>query len=181
MIWHILTCAPQREFKAQDAIQSIGLSTMLPVEYKWHDVRKHGGTKKGKTEKVVKAHPLWPRYVFAGFAMPFVPWHQLYNLHAGGSQLITGALYHNGMPYALSHVERLSVRSLCDIEAPTVNPMQARQIQAGDKVRIVDGPFAGQLHKVTKAAKNGESIRIMVSLFGSLTEARVPVSMVEAA
>lgn len=180
MLWHILTVPPQREFKAAEALASIAASVMLPVEYRWHDARKQGGPKKAKTEKVVKAHPLWPRYVFAGFTN-FVPWHQLYNLHSGGSQLITGALYHNGMPYALSNVERLAVRSLCDIEAPRVPPDAAPRLAVGDKVRINGGPYAGRLAIVTKLKGNRTHVDFLEALFGSLTEAKVPVNMVEAA
>lgn len=181
MIWHILTCAPQREFKAQESLRALGLETMVPVEYRWHDVRKFGAAKKAKIEKVVKAHPLWPRYVFIGCDRFVTPWRDIYSLRTDGRALITGALYRNGMPYALSHLERLHIQALTNIEKPQIAPVASRRLYAGDRVRIIDGPFAGQLHKVHKSAKNGESIRIMVSLFGTLTEASVPTSMVEAA
>lgn len=182
MIWHILTTAPQRELVAQKALRDLGLSTMIPVEYRWHDARKAGhAAKKGKTEKEVRAHPLWPRYVFVGCEWFQFPWREVYALNHVGRPLITGALYRNGMPYALSHTENLHIRRLTDIEAPAVPPSAGPRLAIGDKVRIVDGLFNGQLHRVTKVSKNGESIKVMVSLFGTLTEASVPVSMVEAA
>ncbi len=182
MIWHILTTAPQREFAAQKALRELGLSTMIPVEYKWHDARKAGhAAKKAKTEKEVRAHPLWPRYVFVGCEWFQFPWHEVYALNHVGRPLITGALYLNGIAYALNKDERMSVEHLTDVKKPQVPPDPSRRLYPGDKVRIVDGPFAGQLHKVHKTAKNGESIEIMVSLFGTLIDATVPVAMVEAA
>ena len=182
MIWHILTTAPQREFAAQKALETLGLSIMIPVEYRWHDARKAGhANKKAKTEKEVRAHPLWPRYVFAGCDRFMTPWREIYSLNHMGRPLITGALYRNGMPYALSHTERLHIGALTDIAKPQVPPDPSRRLYPGDKVRIIDGPFSGQPAMVHKTAKNGESIRVMVSLFGTLTEASVPVSMVEAA
>jgi len=181
MIWHILTTAPQREFAAQDALRRLGLSTMIPVEYRWHDVRKHGGTKKAKIEKVVKAHPLWPRYVFVGCDRFGFPWREVYSLHADGRPLITGALYRNGMPYALSHVERLHIGQLTDVAKPQVPPDPSRRLYPGDKVRIIAGPFSGFPATVHRTAKNGESVTVIKKLFGTLVEATIPVSMVEAA
>lgn len=182
MIWHILTTAPQREFAAQDALKRLGLSTMIPVEYRWHDARKAGhAAKKGKTEKEVRAHPLWPRYVFVGCDRFQTPWHEIYAINHAGRQVITGALYRNGMPYALSHTERLHIGALTDVAKPQVPPDPSRRLYPGDRVRIIDGPFNGQPAQVHKTAKNGESVRVMVSLFGTLTEATVPVAMVEAA
>lgn len=181
MLWHILTCVPQRELRAQAMIEQLGMHVMLPVEYRWHDVRKGGSGKKGKTEKVVKPHPLWPRYIFAGCERFHFPWRELYSIQVDGRPVVTGALFHNGIPYALSHVERLRVGALCDIEKPQVPPMPSRRLIVGDAVRILSGPFAGQLHKVHAVAKNHDSIKVMVSLFGSLAEAKLPVDMVEAA
>lgn len=182
MIWHILTTAPQREFAAQEALKRFGLSTMIPVEYRWHDARKAGhAAKKGKTKKEVRAHPLWPRYVFVGCDRFQTPWHEIYAINHAGRQVITGALYRNGMPYALSHTERLHIGALTDIAKPQVPPDPSRRLYPGDRVRIIDGPFNGQPAQVHKTAKNGESVRVMVSLFGTLTEATVPVAMVEAA
>lgn len=182
MIWHILTTAPQREFAAQEALNRLGLSTMIPVEYRWHDARKAGhAAKKGKTEKEVRAHPLWPRYVFVGCDRFQTPWREIYDLNHAGRPLVTGALYRNGMPYDLSHTERLHIGALTDIAKPQVPPDPSRRLYPGDRVRIIDGPFNGQPAMVHKTAKNGESVRVMVSLFGRLTEATVPVSMVMAA
>ena len=182
MIWHILTTAPQREFAAQDALRRLGLSTMIPVEYRWHDARKAGhAAKKGKTEKEVRAHPLWPRYVFVGCDRFQTPWREIYDLNHAGRPLVTGALYRNGMPYALSHTERLHIGQLTDVAKPQVPPDPSRRLYPGDKVRITDGPFAGYVATIHKTAKNGESIRVMVALFQSRAEATVPVAMVEAA
>lgn len=182
MIWHILTTAPQREFAAQDALRRLGLSTMIPVEYRWHDARKAGhAAKKGKTEKEVRAHPLWPRYVFVGCDRFQTPWREIYDLNHAGRPLVTGALYRNGMPYALSHTERLHIGALTDVAKPQVPPDPSRRLYPGDKVRITDGPFSGYVATIHKTAKNGESIRVMVALFQSLAEATVPVTMVEAA
>lgn len=182
MIWHILTTAPQREFAAQDALRRLGLSTMIPVEYRWHDARKAGqASKKGKTEKEVRAHPLWPRYVFVGCEWFQFPWREVYALNHVGRPLVTGALYRNGLPYALTGTEKLNVEHLTDVKKPEVPPDPSRRLYPGDRVRIVDGPFNGQPATIHKTAKNGESYKIIVSLFGTLTEATVPVAMVEAA
>ena len=79
---------------AQDALRRLGLSTMIPVEYRWHDARKAGhANKKGKTEKEVKAYPLWPRYVFVGCEWFPVPLARVYALNHVGRPLVAGALY----------------------------------------------------------------------------------------
>jgi len=182
MIWHILTTAPQRELVSQKALRGLGLSTKSPLEYCWNDARKTGeARKKARTEKEIKAYPLWPRYVFVGCDRFMTPWRDIYSLNHACRPLITGALYRNGMPYALSHTERLHIGALTDVAKPQVPPDPSRRLYPGDKVRIVDGPFSGQPAMVHKTAKNGESIKVMVSLFGTLTEATVPVAMVEAA
>lgn len=182
MIWHILTTAPQRELVAQKALRDLGLSTMIPVEYRWHDARKAGhASKKGKTEKEVRAHPLWPRYVFVGCDRFITPWREIYDLNHAGRPLVTGALYRNGMPYALSHFETQHIGLLSDVKKPEVPPDAARRLYPGDKVRIIDGPFNGRLATVHRSAKNGESYRVMVPLLATLVEATVPVTMVEAA
>lgn len=182
MIWHILTTAPQREFTAQKALRDLGLSTMIPVEYRWHDARKTGhAAKKAKTEKEVKAYPLWPRYVFVGCEWFGFPWREVYSLNHVGRPLITGALYRNGLPYALSKDEKNQVWLLTDVAKPQVPPDPSRRLYPGDKVRIVEGPFAGQMAMVHRSAKNGESVTVLKKLFGTLVEATVPTSMVEAA
>ena len=184
MNWHILTTAPQRELKAQEALTKLGLSVMLPVEYRWHDIRKAGTQKgkKGSIEREVRPHPLFPRYVFAGYD-DRIDWQAIEAVHHNGHKIITGALRDpiSGYRYRLQHIEALRIRSLCDIEAPRVPPSSSLALRPGDLVRITDGPFSGQLAKVTKQALNKETIRATHALLGSLVIKTGIVEVVERA
>ena len=102
---------------------------------------------------------------FVGCEVVSVPLARGHALNHVGAARRGCALYRNGLPYALTGTEKLNVEHLTDVKRsrkcrPTRPPAIPR-----DRVRIVDGPFNGQPATIHKTAKNGESYKIIVSLF----------------
>lgn len=191
MIWHVLITEPRREFLALDALEGLGADVLLPVEYRWHDVRRSGGRtgKRQKPEKEVRTHALFPRYIAVGFDR-WPDWNVIAALKSVPTPkrpvalpVISDILRHPGTcePLMVGATDVLRFRHLSDADGPRVAPIRRYNVQVGDRVRIVDGPFAGHTVKVTNIKKNSEAIAGLAQLFGTEVSVTLDLMSIEAA
>ena len=87
----------------------------------------------------------------------------------------------NGLPYALTGTEKLNVEHLTDVKKPEVPPDPSRRLYPGDRVPHRRWAFQRPACYHPQDREEWRNYKIIVSLFGTLTEATVPVAMVEAA
>jgi transcription antitermination factor NusG len=169
--WYALLVPPQKEFIAQRILHAKGLPTFVPVERKWR--RKNKFTK----TKELKTYALAPRYVFIGFRLGERLWFDLFNMH-----VISGVVGLHGVPKEIPNEAMVSLisRYANGLVAPDVQRFMRtrREFKAGDKVEIVEGPFAG--HKVNVQEIVGSKATIVLELFGTEKNVSVGLDILEA-
>lgn len=158
MNWYCLTTPPQREFKARDALDALGLETLCPVEYRRR--RKNAMS----NAIVVYAAPAIPGYVVARITDD--AWSDVIRIEdQQGRRLIRGALGSEGIARPLPALALAALRTLHQTE-PVVSV--SKGIMVGDIVIIQGGPFDGHRCRVTR--KEGATVAVILNLFGSMRE-----------
>lgn len=164
MIWYALRTAPQREFKAADAIMRMGGKTITPYEIQYKRTQGKGGKPIVKETKT----PLITGYVFAGF--DYAPWRKIKE-----DDKIIGIVTIDGVP------ARLTSSDLSCLNTMHKNAFRLsrhnKSFQPGDKIRIMEGPFLGQDSILRKIMSDKVVVDVMA--FGSAVKATVPVKSIE--
>jgi transcription antitermination factor NusG len=159
--WYALLVAPQKEFVAQKILRRYGLRTFVPVRREWRRVNKF------TADKLLRAFPLAPRYVFAGFK-PGVPlWFDLFAL-----PVVSGAVCICDRPMRLPTGEVVKmIRKL----GGGLNAAEAarfmrthHEFAVGDTVEVTAGPFEGM--RVPVVSISGPRARVLLSLFGGAVD-----------
>lgn len=126
--WYACYTRGRHEKKVASNLESRGIEIALPlhrVEVRWSD--------RWKTVE----RPLFPSYVFARFAASELP--QVLNTRG----LVT-ILRSGGAPAAIPDEEIENVRRFAAaVSDHRVTPEREAVIEAGDRVRVLTGPFAG--------------------------------------
>ena len=129
MIWHVYIAVGRREFDVASALRKLGADAFVPQVA----VKR---IKNGRP--FLEAHPLVPKYVFAGFLM--VPW-EVFNderiRKATSLKHLTGVVSVAGEPARMTARDIAKARSMA--EPP---PAKIAPLRPGDRVKIKSGPFA---------------------------------------
>ena len=175
--WYVLRIVPvhRLEFQVMHAINQREHPAMVPYEDK--KLRKRG-QREWKTER----YPLFPCYVFAGFAshLEANDTRRIINEHAermGKRPPVLGLVGFGGRPATLSDHEAAFLRTLSIDRATDINFHKA--IKPGTKINILDGAFAGHPAVVDSVTKRG--VKAMLRLFNSMQLVEISSSALEAA
>lgn len=163
MIWHILTTAPQREFRARDEIKRLGMRTYVPAELR----HRRAIGKQGRPVMIPYNVPLMPGYVFVGAP---ACWRDVMELRD-----VRGCIWSGGKPAALADAQIDHVRRL----ANEIKSESRRGIVKGDSATILAGPFRGLDALVAEIT--GTSVTLELQLFGARREIEVRPDLVERA
>ena len=138
----------------QDLIQDVNIPTETVVE------RTESGESKEVERKV------FPGYVLVKMILTDESWHLVRN-----SRGCTGFVGSDGKPVPLTEQEILDLG------------VERREISVGfalgDTVKIVDGPLEGFLGTVDELDPEGNSVRLIVSMFGRETPIELELDQVE--
>ena len=137
----------------QDLIQEVNIPEETVVER-----TDHG-------EKEVK-RKIFPGYVLVKMILTDESWHLVRN-----SRGCTGFVGSEGKPVPLTEQEILSL----GVEHREVNV----GFDLGDTVKIIDGPLEGFLGTVDELDPDGNSVRLIVSMFGRETPIDLELDQVE--
>ena len=160
--WVILTCRPRMEFRARDEIHGLGLSALVPVEFKLRQMAK-------AITRIKR--PVLPGYVFA--ALPTADdWHAI-----GGIDGVRLPLRLDGRWATLTAAQVRALEVLSQPAEQSRNEGSAHRI--GDRIRIRRGAMA-ELEAVVASVAGGNIVAI-VDLFGKQHQVTVPAEQVEAA
>lgn len=111
---------------------------------------------------------VFPGYVFIKMIMSDDAWHAVRNIRG-----VTGFVGPESKPVPLTEEELNTMR----IE---VRPVKV-EFEAGDTVRIIDGPLSGYLGKVQEILADKKKVKLSVDLFmGRETEVDLELNQVEA-
>ncbi len=138
----------------QDLIQDVNIPLETVVER----------TESGESKEVIRK--VFPGYVLVKMILTDESWHLVRN-----SRGCTGFVGSDGKPVPLTEQEILDLG------------VERREISVGfalgDTVKIVDGPLEGFLGTVDELDPEGNSVRLIVSMFGRETPIELELDQVE--
>ena len=137
----------------QDLIQEVNIPEETVIER-----TEHG-------DKEVK-RKIFPGYVLVKMILTDESWHLVRN-----SRGCTGFVGSDGKPVPLTEEEILSL----GVEHREINV----GFELGDTVKIIDGPLEGFLGTVDELDPDGNSVRLIVSMFGRETPIDLELDQVE--
>lgn len=156
--WYAFYTKPHHEFKAQQQFESAGIDYYLPVietVRQWRDRKK----------KVIE--PLFRSYIF-------VHANEKERLCALQQSSIVRTICFNGKPSIIPdyQIENLKIMLNGNPEVFVVN-----KIEAGESVRIIDGPFKGIIGKIKIVSKE-KWLAVSVDLLQRSVLVRLPIESV---
>lgn len=164
--WLAVYTSPQREQMAQAALVDLGFEVYLPTRKKW---RCHAR----KCEMVPR--PLMPRYLFLRARQD---WPRA--LRARG---VEGVLMNSGAPMLVANKHVADIKAQVDAgrhdDLPGGKRAKAKKSTADfkprDHVRITEGAFQG--FEADVEAIDGDTVQVLLNLFGRATIAKVGVDI----
>jgi len=126
-------------------------NVLIPTEKK---IKIKNGKRKVVTEKI------FPGYVLVEMVVDDNSWYVVRN-----TPNVTGFIGSGTTPTPISETEIKSLQKRMGVEEPTFKI----DVQAGDPVRIVDGPFKNYEGKVGSVDEARGKIKVLVTLFGRET------------
>lgn len=174
----------KQEFAARAAIQSLGMESFVPVEFKWR--QRSPRTKL----KVRTAYPLCIRYSFVGFPrgarwpdlLEYNP--DLYGRAIRGTRIVaTPVGMSANKPTKLTQEQIDHLAALSDSTVPyrgAENPHRAvLEVRVGDTAKVLTPAFHGLLGRVDSITVG--KARVVIEFLGSLRPVEVPITELEAA
>ena len=159
--WFVIKFKPNSHFQAEKNLTRQGFETFLPL----HEVTSRKASRFVKSTK-----PLFPGYMFVSFNKTENKWHKIKNTY-GVSRLITFNLSLKSIPSTF--VDNLMKRYDSSGKLiPTV------KMKKGDKVEILEGPFANFIATVEKY-ESEQRLWILMDLMGRTTKIKTPLNAVQ--
>jgi transcriptional antiterminator RfaH len=154
--WFILQFKPNSHHKEAKNLNMQGFETFLPL---------HDSTMRKGSRFVTNTKPLFPGYMFILFDKAELKWHKINNTY-GVSRLVTFNSTLHSIPSAFIYnlIKRYDLSGkLLPIE----------KMKKGDKVRILEGPFANFIATV-ETYDTEHRIWLLMDLMGRKTKIQTP-------
>ena len=158
--WVILTTTPQNEFKARDELHRLGISALVPVEFRMRQCA---------TVKSFTKRPVLPGYLFAGLGPN--DWSSVRAVDGVRLPLRSDGRWAILTPSQVSALETLS--------QPAEQRQSGHVYRIGDRIRIRRGAMA-ELEAVV-ASLDGPRLTVETMMLGKGHRVRVNPEHVEAA
>ncbi len=173
--YYALRVHPQSELKVEAALKDLGYESFTPIEWKWRKVMANSNRRRRW------AYPMFIRYAFVGITgSPIQAHHHI----ASEIEYYQGMLGWAGKPYALkpSEVQSLQAMSGDSVRyVGSINPHKAAlQPKVGSMARIIEGPLADQIVKVTELVSNNKARLSLTEKFLGMDVITVSVEHLEA-
>ena len=173
MSWFVLQTAPNREFKAAEALRERGYTVYLPAIER--DIKASRYIKRSRK----KWEPLFNRYVFVH---RLIPWREMrYDdprclKDRAGRRLLTGLVAVSG---AAEPIDEAILGKIADTVKEIEKKQKARPrgIKAGDIAIIKSGPMEGKGGEVV--AVTGSDAEIAMKIFGAVRTVRARLEALE--
>ena len=155
--WYLIHTKPGRESTALANLDRQGYQAFLPLVRR--TVRSRGRYRE-------RTEPLFPRYLFLYLDATDENWHPIHST-IGVSRLVRFGTWPAMVPEAI--VEEL--RQQAD-ETGIVTTDGPKELERGQEVRVIDGPFAG-CAGIVQNENARERVDILLSLVGQYVTARM--------
>ena len=147
--WYAVYTLPNREAGAQRHLRNQGFRTFLPLLSKTiRHARRHD---------TILA-PLFPRYLFVAIDLTRDRWRAINGTHG-----VTTLIMHDERP---APVRSGVVETLIASSTPTGEILYCQDVAPGDCVRLIAGPFAGQLGILQRLNTAGR-VQVLLEIMGS--------------
>jgi transcription antitermination factor NusG len=179
----VIRTASRREWSAADKLRPFVDEVIMPLE--WRAVDPHKGISKGRRqagEVCAKALALFPGYLFLKCAAA-PDFHRIGALkHPDGSKIVSGWLSEPGKhtPAVLTPVQTLMLKSVLPTFPDKLRRLGNERFRPGQKVRAIDGPFAGLVLTVEHDAGK-KHVETIARILGHMTPVKMPVELLRAA
>ena len=159
--WFLLQFKPNSHRLAERNLHRQGFESFLPL----HEVTKH------KYNRYVSdLRPLFPGYMFVAFDPESGPWRQI-NCTVGVSKLVS--FEHQPTPIPLDLISGLMGR--CSSDGKLLPP---NQLNKGDAVQLLTGPFANYVAKV-ETIDADQRVWVLMELMGRVTPISVEINQLK--
>lgn len=171
-LWYVVNAYSGHEQKVKENLESrtetMGMENNIfrVVVPEKVEVEVKDGVKKEKVRK------MFPGYVLIEMIMSDEAWYVVRNTPG-----VTGFIGSSGKgakPIPLSPEEVRRFIGDSDVKNTTLNT----DIEVGDSVSIIDGPFKGMYGKVESEDKENEKLTVLIDLFGQETPVEVDLIQV---
>jgi transcription elongation factor/antiterminator RfaH len=147
--WYAVYAQPHWESIAQLRLQAQNFRTFLPR----HSMTVHHARKR----QTVLA-PLFPRYLFVVLDLRRDRWRAI-----NSTRGVTSLIMHEGLP---APIRSGVVETLVDSSTPEGEVRFCSEMTSGRRVRLVAGPFAGQLGILKDLSRSGR-VRVLIEMMGA--------------
>ena len=162
--WYLAVTKPQSEFKAQENLLRQGYETYLPLV---QTSRRRNGKKVNRTEA------FFPRYLFIYLDKETDNWAPIRSTLG-----VAGMVRFGGMPAVVP--ENMIDNLKSNENEFGLQSFEKKELKLGDKVEIIDGPFAG--HKaIYQKMKSTERVSVLLDIVGKNTQVTLSVHELEMA
>ena len=156
--WFVIQFKPNSHYQAKKNLNRQGFKTFLPL----HEITSRKASRFVKSTK-----PLFPGYMFVSFNKTENKWHKIRNTY-GVSRLIT-------VNSSLKSIPSTFIDSLMKRYDSSGKLIPIVEMKKGDKVEILEGPFANFIASVEKY-ESEQRIWILMDLMGRKTKLQTPLN-----
>jgi transcriptional antiterminator RfaH len=159
--WFVVQFKPNSHYQAKKNLTLQGFNTFLPL----HEITSRKASRFVKSRK-----PLFPGYMFVSFNKTENKWHKIKNTY-GVSRLIT-------INSSLKSIPSTFIDSLMKRYDSSGKLIPIVEMKKGDKVEILEGPFANFIATVEKY-ESEQRLWILLDLMGRKTKVKTPLNAVQ--
>ena len=147
--WYAVYAQPHWEWIAQVRLRAQNFLTFLPL---------HSKTVNHARKRQTVLAPLFPRYLFIVLDLKRDRWRTI-----NSTRGVTSLVMHIGLP---APVRRGVVETLLDSSTSDGEIRFCSEMAPGSRVRLVTGPFAGQLGILRDLGRSGR-VRVLIEMMGA--------------
>ena len=172
--WYIVQSHSSFENKVAQEIKEEATKANLSDKIEEIIVPTHDITEVKRGKRVQRKKKYFPGYVLLKSEMDNTIYHMIKNL-----KKVSGFLGTKGTPIPVSEKEIEKI--LGQIKDGVVQPKSGEEYNVGEKVQVIDGPFASFSGMVEGIDEEKSRLKVSVSLFGRPTPVDLEYNQVEKA
>ena len=170
--WYIIQSHSSFENKVAQLIKEEADKAKISDKFEEIVVPTHDVTEVKRGKRVQRKKKYFPGYVLIKSEMDDKIYHMIKNL-----KKVSGFLGSKGIPVAVSQKE--IDRILGQIKDGVVQPKTGIEYNIGEKVQVIDGPFASFNGLIEDIDEDKSRLKVSVSIFGRPTPVDLEYNQVE--
>lgn len=181
--WYILHTYAGYERKIEQAIRVLlergGLSSDVITDLSIPEETITSTTKTGKKKETKKV--FLPGYLLVEMDLPELGWREVCSKlkRIPGVSGFLGTTGGNARPVPISADEAKEILQKTGEIKSDKTSLKSHVYNAGDKVKIIDGPFVSFSGTVGEIMPDKNKLRVLVTIFGRITPVEVDASQIE--